>query len=207
MSRFSKAILHALPLTLATSCALHEIAESAPACDTTPIQHDAVTRGALRFELWIAKDLCVTRYAETTMISPGALSVRIINTGKTPVQMVAADPDATFVAKLWDADQVTSMVELHRGPEPEDVATVLVDIGSGQTWQSPPIQSYMNILASDILAGSRIDGTVLPESAHLGRSFGMEVAFSATFNAGAGFVAMSETFRGTIEMVMVAGDV
>lgn len=175
-------------------------------CDITPIQSDVITQGALRFELWVAKELCVIREAGTTNLSGGALSVRIINTGETPVILVAANPNATFVTKVWDADQITSMIELSPGPEPEDIPTVQVEISPGQGWQSAPIENYMSILAAEILGGKRIDGTVLPEGAHQRRMFGLEARFSATFNAGAGFVPNELTFKGGIEAVMVSGD-
>jgi hypothetical protein len=172
-------------------------------CDITPTQHEVITKGTLRFELWIAKELCLERNGPSTSLSSAALTVRIVNTGATAVQLVAADPDALFITNIWDADQPSSMIELNPGPEPEDIATVQVEIAPGGAWDSRPVENYMNILAADMLKGARIDGSELPQVAHLRRAFGLRAAFSAAINTGAGFAAVSQSLNGSIEMVQI----
>lgn len=172
-------------------------------CDITPTQHEVITKGTLRFELWIAKELCLERYGQSTNLSSAALTVRIVNTGATAVQLVAADPDALFITKIWDADQPSSMIELNPGPEPEDIATVQVEIAPGGAWDSRPIENYMNILVADMLKGARIDGSLLPEAIQMRRVFGVEALFAASLNSGAGFVAFEQDLKGAVEMVQV----
>ncbi len=195
-----------IALTLAlTACTPKPASETTSPCDIGPVRQDVGTLGALRLELWVAKELCVAPEPETTNLSGGAVSVRIFNTGQTPVQLVAADPEATFVTKVWDADRSASMIEFDLGPEPEDVPTVHVEIAPGESWQSAPIEHYMNTLALELRGGRRIDGTSLPEGGKQRRRFGLQARFAATVNAGAGFVAMEQTFEGEIDVVMVSG--
>ncbi|RLJ60419.1 hypothetical protein BCF46_0618 [Litoreibacter meonggei] len=172
-------------------------------CDITPTQNQVVKKGALQIELWIAKELCLESSGQTTNLSSAALHVRIVNTGANAVQLVAADPDALFIAKIWDADQPASMIELSPGPEPEDIATVQVEIAPGGAWDSRPIENYMNVLVADMLKGARIDGSPLPDAARMRRVFGVEALFAATLNSGTGFVAFEQNLKGVVEMVQV----
>lgn len=172
-------------------------------CDITPTQHDVVSNGALRFELWVAKQLCVTRVGQSSNLTSASIFVRIVNTGPTPVQLVAADPEALRLVKIWDADRAQSMIELTLGPEPKEIPTVQATIAPGQGWDSSPLENQMSFLVPHLNAGARLDGSSLPEAAKFSRVFGLEAQFAATFNTGAGFVPMDQVLRGSIEAVML----
>ena len=175
-------------------------------CDITPTQHEVITKGTLRFELWVAKELCVVPDGQTTNLSPAAVSIRITNTGAVPVQLIAADPDALFVRRIWDANRPNSSIDLNQGPEPEDLPSVQVELAPDQAWQSAPVEHYMSILAPDILRQTHIDGTPLSSQHHLRRDFGLEVQFSANVNTGKGFVPTQHLLKGAIQSVLVNKD-
>ncbi|EPX79827.1 hypothetical protein [Litoreibacter arenae] len=173
-------------------------------CDETLTLQETASHGPLTIELWIARELCLQPLPQTTMLSDAPLQVRVKNTGPTPVQLVAAVPDAVFVTRVWDADRPAAPLDMSEGPPPESVPTTTVDIASGEAWETAPLSGYLNFLSPDLLEGTYMgDGTALDPALKLRRVVGLEVRFAASVNSGTGFAPVVQTLKGSIEAVVL----
>lgn len=173
-------------------------------CDTAPVRHGTALQGPLRFELWVARQLCLQqRQSGATDLTSGALSVRVINEGATPVILVAAATEAVAIERISDGDVEGSAIEVNPGPEPEEVPTVQVEIPAGMAWDSAPVENYLSFAVPDLLAGERLDGSALPDELKRRRIFRLDANFAANANTGAGFRPVSQRLTGFIEAVVL----
>lgn len=170
-------------------------------CDETPVLHETSKQGSFVFELWIAKEMCLDVDTGETTVTGAPIFVRVTNQGLAEAQMVAADPDAVHVSRIWDADRIDQGLDIDRDPVSGDIATQTVSIAPGASWDTTPVENSLSFLTPDLLDGNPISGGKIAIEDRLRRIIGLEVTFSAKANTGTGFVPFEQKLIGQITAV------
>jgi hypothetical protein len=171
-------------------------------CNTTPVPQEAQTKRGVTYTLFAPAEFCVERTPETVLLSPYPMFIQVTNNSGKPVTIVAAD-GAVAVTSVWDRDKSRLPFEFGEDvPLLDDPILSEAKIAPGEVWNSPQTVESFSILATDLLEGTRPDGSGLSIAQRALRPMALSTRFGFTFSDGSGFQAqeirLKAEFKATI---------